>query len=120
MLDTEPNTSHCNNQATLAKWKDVGPVKLSWIAMNAQVPIDLDDEFHRLDERNYSNGDREIRTVDKLDNKILDNYLRRIIYEDGQIYEGQFCKSANGVSRVINPNRDVLTGFWKGVEQNGP
>ena len=32
----------------IEKWKKYGPIKLSWVAMNARFPIDISDETHEI------------------------------------------------------------------------
>ena len=47
VLDTEPDASNCKNkQEFLDNWRQLGPIKLSQVAVNCQVPIDLDDDEH--------------------------------------------------------------------------
>ena len=44
LLSTEPDTSHCVDKKALKKWRELGPIRLSEIAMHSLVPLDLDDE----------------------------------------------------------------------------
>lgn len=49
VLNTEPDMSKCDCQGALEKWKERGPIKLSWIAQYSNEPINLDDEKHMLE-----------------------------------------------------------------------
>ena len=115
--------SHCENKKAaeriLSKWKDLGATKLSWIALNAQVPLDIDDDEHVLeDEKLDVNGNRFIRILKK-DGSEPALFLYRGICKDGQIGEGQASSTKNAFLRIIEPDLTVQVGFWKGVKKNG-
>ena len=74
------------NQEALKKWKQLGPIKLSTIALECETPIDLGDDKHEMI-KYTQDGHRVFEVVNK-DCSYPDVYLRRLIAEDGQIYEG--------------------------------
>lgn len=100
LLDQEPDTGDCDSRAGLEAWKLVGPLKLSDLAMQSHVPIDLSDEKFKI----ISYADTlgiNFRVVDVNTNACPDVNIRRTITKDGQIGEGQYSKENQYFCRVF-------------------
>ena len=70
--------SHCEKKSALKAWKQYGSVKLSWLAMNAVSPLDLDDKRHKIDVSTWKDGSKACRIINQ-DGSVPEIYLRRVI-----------------------------------------
>ena len=48
MLDSPPVFDHAETDKVLEKWKMLSPIKLSWIALNSNQPLDIEEGVHKL------------------------------------------------------------------------
>ena len=111
ILDTEPNVDHCDNKAGLEVWKKHGPFKLSWLALNSTVPVDLDDEKFKIDSGVSEKGNHVTRVIGK-DKKIPDDYLHRCVTKSGQIQEGFHDFKAEHFIVICYTENKLLQGYW--------
>ena len=102
ILDTEPNVDHCYNKVGLDIWKKHGPFKLSWIALNSTVPIDLDDEKFKICSRAH------VQRIIGKDDKVPDVYLKRSVYYSGLIDEGFDAAKAEHFCVVSYPHKELI------------
>ena len=57
--------THCTNANALRSWNLHGPVNLSWLALNAIHPIDLDDTKYRIDIATCEDGSKHWKVANK-------------------------------------------------------
>lgn len=101
IYNTKPCSSRWNILPALQIWNKKGPVKLSWIAENASVPIDLDDSKHKLHNYTTKEGSHWV-IVNKKDGSEPKDHLYRSITADGTIEEGQDSEDMEAFCRIIN------------------
>ena len=63
ILNTEPDMRHCEERAALNTWKKLGPIRLSELALQSDVKLDLDDEKYKLEMPSAGDEDQMVRTV---------------------------------------------------------
>jgi hypothetical protein len=86
VYNQEPDMNFCDSQGALEKWREFGPVRLSWIAQHARVPIDLDDEKHEL--KVFDDPEAREQLVINKDGSLPPVCLARHLSQEGNLIEG--------------------------------
>ena len=118
IYNSPPDVSHCDSKATLARWKQFGPIQLSWLATHAKHPIDLNDREHVLVK--VSKPHAQGWEIKNRDGSYPPVWYARFVGKNGGIHEGQASQDLHCFNRYIYANQTVWTGFRRSVHADGP
>ena len=65
ILNTLPDMRHCEERSALNTWKKLGPIRLSELALESDMTVDLDDEKYELEMPGAGDEDQVVRVVPK-------------------------------------------------------
>ena len=109
---------HCAERSALNTWKKLGPIRLSELALQSDVTVDLDDEKYELEMPSASDEDQVVRVVPK-DGSDPEVQLIRSIGKNGQIHEGFLSHNLQYYARVIFHQGFYYVGQWKNQQMDG-